>query len=230
MLPLLPEDGTVKCVDRLEDSSLGDCLHPDVSMQSPTSLSPPKYTGPSRDDPAGPPAHRETTTITPHTLWGRSTTICEGCLPSWRSAHQSLHAAFQASFYCPSECPNAIWTSSSNPELACCVHGRFYPPQCIPNGVTLDDIRRDPDYSSPLCREFLHPLANWNVGFMEALIVNLKLMLVVHYVGGFSLPSVPQRCTLLIPAAPQASLYGYPDAAIWDVRRPREFEAVAAES
>jgi hypothetical protein len=47
---------------------------------------------------------------------------------------------------------------------------------------------------------------------MEALIVNLKLMLVVHYVGELSsLPPlvVPRRCTLPIAAAPHASLYGY---------------------
>jgi hypothetical protein len=31
MLELLPADGTVKCVDRLIDDSVGDCLHPDVS-------------------------------------------------------------------------------------------------------------------------------------------------------------------------------------------------------
>jgi hypothetical protein len=42
-------------------------------------------------------------------------------------------------------------------------------------------------------------MANWNVGYMEALIVNLQLMLVVHYVGEFSLPSAPRRCTLSIP-------------------------------
>jgi hypothetical protein len=52
--------------------------------------------------------------------------------------------------------------------------------------VTLDDIRKNPDYFSPLCREFLHPDASWNVGYMEALIVNLELLLVVHYVGASS--------------------------------------------
>ena len=93
------------------------------------------------------------------------------------------HAPRQAEFYCPSDCPSTLWRESSRPEAACCVHGRFYPPQCIPAGVTLDDIRKDPDYSSPLCREILHPDASWNVGYMEALIVNLELLLVVHYVG-----------------------------------------------
>ena len=34
MLHLLPADGTVKCVDRLRNGSVGDCLHPDVSAQT----------------------------------------------------------------------------------------------------------------------------------------------------------------------------------------------------
>jgi hypothetical protein len=35
MLELLPADGTVKCVDRLMDDSVGDCLHPEVSASNP---------------------------------------------------------------------------------------------------------------------------------------------------------------------------------------------------
>eukprot|EP00959_Pyramimonas_sp_CCMP1952_P134951 2823818-Pyramimonas_sp.AAC.1 len=55
--------------------------------------------------------------------------------------------------------------------------------QCIPDGVTLEDIRADPEWASPLCREFLHPSMQWDPAYFEAVIVNLKLNFTVNYLG-----------------------------------------------
>jgi len=55
--------------------------------------------------------------------------------------------------------------------------------QCIPEGTTYDMIREDPEWTSPYCKEFLHPDAGWDVAYFEAVIVNLKLNLTVSYLG-----------------------------------------------
>eukprot|EP00854_Cymbomonas_tetramitiformis_P017998 gene17998-21436_t len=89
-------------------------------------------------------------------------------------------------FYCPSECPTTLWRGSE----ACCFHGKFHPPQCIPENVTYADIQADVNWKSPNCREFLHPDAGWDVGYFESVIVTLGLNFSVNYVGYDGLNSI----------------------------------------
>eukprot|EP00959_Pyramimonas_sp_CCMP1952_P353596 7408297-Pyramimonas_sp.AAC.1 len=41
----------------------------------------------------------------------------------------------------------------------------------------------DPEWSSPYCREFIHPDASWDVAYFEAVLVNLELNFTVSYLG-----------------------------------------------
>jgi len=97
----------------------------------------------------------------------------------------------EASFHCDTSCPSVLWDGSS----ACCYHGKFHPPQCIPEGVTGEDIRADPNWASPLCRELIHPDASWDVSYFEAVLVNLKLNFTINYMGPTKLVELVKRRT-----------------------------------
>eukprot|EP00976_Prorocentrum_cordatum_P079346 1183509-Prorocentrum_minimum.AAC.1 len=67
--------------------------------------------------------------------------------------------------------------------------------QCIPDGVTMEDIRADPEWASPLCREFLHASMSWDTAYFEAVIVNLKLNFTVNYIGAAYLSELVMKRT-----------------------------------
>eukprot|EP00240_Pyramimonas_obovata_P000405 CAMPEP_0118926970 /NCGR_PEP_ID=MMETSP1169-20130426/4561_1 /TAXON_ID=36882 /ORGANISM="Pyramimonas obovata, Strain CCMP722" /LENGTH=563 /DNA_ID=CAMNT_0006868639 /DNA_START=3192 /DNA_END=4880 /DNA_ORIENTATION=+ len=113
----------------------------------------------------------------------------------------------EATFFCDGSCPAAMWGGT-----ACCYHGKFYPPQCIPAGVSAEDIMADPDWSSPYCSELIHPDASLDVGYFEAVIVNLGLNFTVNYLGDASWRELVLKRTL---EGTSTLFYGFvPDALV----------------
>ena len=67
--------------------------------------------------------------------------------------------------------------------------------------MTLEDIRADPEWASPYCREFIHVDAYSDPSYFEAVVVNLKLNFTFSYLGESKATArVLQRTAQSIPA------------------------------